>query len=55
MQRVTAFLWLTLEGQYIIKNLTLIAAGIVVGATVTHESDETQGVVSHANVDKRQS
>lgn len=27
----------TLEGQYIIKNIVLISAGIVIGATVRHE------------------
>ena len=31
---------LTLEGQYIIKNVTLISAAIVVGGTVRHQSDE---------------
>ena len=30
---------LTLEGQYIIKNVTLISAAIVVGGTVRHQSD----------------
>ena len=30
---------LTLEGQYIIKNVTLISAAIVVGGTVRHRSD----------------
>lgn len=31
---------LTLEGQYIIKNMTLISAAIVVGGTVRHQSDD---------------
>jgi uncharacterized membrane protein YkgB len=30
---------LTLEGQYIVKNLVLIAAALVVGGTVRHETD----------------
>ncbi|MBI4057633.1 MAG: hypothetical protein HY399_08820 [Elusimicrobia bacterium] len=30
----------TLEGQYIIKNLVLISAGIVVGGTVRHKRDQ---------------
>ena len=31
---------LTMEGQYIIKNLVLIAAGLVIGGTVNRESTE---------------
>jgi uncharacterized membrane protein YkgB len=31
---------LTLEGQYIVKNLVLIAAALVVGGTVRHETGE---------------
>ena len=33
---------LTLEGQYIIKNLVIVAAGIVLGATVRGASIQTQ-------------
>ena len=33
---------LTLEGQYIIKNLVLIAAGLVIGGTVKRESTENK-------------
>ncbi len=37
----THILWApTLEGQYIIKNLVLISAAIVVGGMVRHHSDE---------------
>jgi len=39
----TAFPYgLTLEGQYIIKNLVIIAAGLVVGGTVRRRSTEVQ-------------
>jgi len=31
---------LSIEGQYIIKNLVLISAGIVIGGTVRHRSDQ---------------
>ena len=34
----------TLEGQYIIKNLVLIASGIVIGATVRGNANKTRGV-----------
>lgn len=33
---------LTMEGQYIVKNIVLITAGIVVGGTVRRRSDERQ-------------
>ncbi|MES3628749.1 MAG: DUF417 family protein [Longimonas sp.] len=33
---------LTIEGQYIIKNLVLISAGLVVGGSVRRQSTETQ-------------
>ncbi len=33
-------LGLTLEGQYIIKNLTIISAAIVIGGTVRHQSND---------------
>lgn len=33
---------LTMEGQYIIKNIVLITAGIVVGGTVRRRSDDRQ-------------
>ena len=37
----TAFPYgLTLEGQYIVKNLVIIAAALVVGGTVRRRSDE---------------
>ena len=39
----------TLEGQYIIKNLVLIAAGLVVGATVRGASITQQGQVGVAS------
>ena len=43
----THFPWApTLEGQYIIKNLVLIAAGIVIGATVRGGRVEPDPVVS---------
>lgn len=33
---------LTLEGQYIIKNLALVSAAIVVGGTARRDADETE-------------
>ena len=37
-----SFMVPTLEGQYIIKNLVLIAAAIVVGGTVRHTRSKIQ-------------
>ena len=39
---------LTLEGQYIVKNLVLIAAALVVGGTVRARADRVQGVPARA-------
>jgi hypothetical protein len=35
---------LTMEGQYIIKNLVLISAGLVIGGTANWESTENKRV-----------
>ena len=40
--------FLTLEGQYMVKNSVLIAAAIVIGATVRQESMRMEQVVSEA-------